>query len=266
MTDSKDKPTPPTLLPAVKPEAPEKVPDVTVPIDISRLSELLDEATPAPKDAATAENEFLETEEEEKDPGEPLASKTPWPPEEAAAEFDKEGTSDGSSIAEAIMKATGAHPAISDQTSRSDSFFAVRGGLSADSGSGAVSEGSVHELIGRAEAHEKKGELDQALELLRKAQITAPRREDIALVAQRIRAELVHQATERIGDLGSVPEVRRGETKGRSLPPRVAFLLAQIDGQRSYEQILAVSGMRRDDALCTFAKLLAYGLIADKAR
>lgn len=253
MAHSSEKPTP-TKLPAVVEEKAPRRPDVTVPIDLGRLSELLDEATPPPGDLAPPENEFLS---EERDPGEPVPTEPTAPVSEVEAEFDPDNTSDGASIAEALMKATGAaHSAVPDGAAPAEALFAAR----------PAGESAEDELLARAQALEADGDLEGALELLRRAQPTTPSREALGAAMQRLRQELVRRASEQIGDLESVPCIAPTPARARNLPPRNAFLMAQIDGKRSFAKILAASGMPHEDGLRTFARLLGDGLITVKDR
>lgn len=253
MAYSSKKPTPRKLPPAVEQRAPRQ-PDVTVPIDIGRLSELLDESTPPPGEIPAADNEFLS---EEKAAGEPVPTASAAPAAEVEAEFDADDTSDGSSIAEALIKATGAsHGAVGEAAAPGGGPFAARPGGESDD----------DELLARAGVLEADGDLDGAFELLRRAHSTKPSRGEVGAALQRLGDELTRRASERIGDLQGVPEIAPNPARARNLPPRKAFLLAQIDGQKSFEKILAVSGMPRDDGLRTFAQLLDDGLISVKER
>ena len=87
--------------------------------------------------------------------------------------------------------------------------------------------------------------------------------EDAAGVASECRRRLVQLFTSRIGDLNAVPRtrVRPEEVRWLGLDHRGGFLLSQINGSYTVEELCDVSSMPRLDTLKTIVELKDAGAI-----
>ncbi|AKQ67080.1 TPR domain protein [Myxococcus hansupus] len=105
-----------------------------------------------------------------------------------------------------------------------------------------------------------------AVDLLFKAKELAPT--DSRVEALRVRSEqmLMSRLENKLGDLGRVPAVRLqpDDIIWLNLDHRAGFVLAQIDGTVSYEDLFSLSGMTRLDTARILAQLLDEGVIAPK--
>jgi len=103
-----------------------------------------------------------------------------------------------------------------------------------------------------------------AMELIVKAQELAP--DDVEVKAMRDRSEKTLQAMfeSKLGDLNNTPRVKLKEDEiiWLNLDHRAGFVLAQIDGTVTYEDLFAVSGMSRLDTARILAQLLEEGVIS----
>ncbi|GHG71983.1 tetratricopeptide repeat protein [Comamonas sp. JC664] len=103
-----------------------------------------------------------------------------------------------------------------------------------------------------------------AVDLLFKAKELAPT--DSRVEALRVRSEqmLMSRLENKLGDLGRVPEVRLqpDDIIWLNLDHRAGFVLAQIDGTVSYEDLFSLSGMTRLDTARILAQLIDEGVIA----
>lgn len=102
-----------------------------------------------------------------------------------------------------------------------------------------------------------------ALELLRKAGEQAPADPRVATLQSRAERTLMAMLESKLGDARGVPRPRLqpDEVIWLNLDHRAGFLLAQIDGQVSYEDLYALSGMPRLDTARILAQLLDEGVI-----
>ncbi|MFP2962335.1 hypothetical protein ACLEPN_32270 [Myxococcus sp. 1LA] len=103
-----------------------------------------------------------------------------------------------------------------------------------------------------------------AVDLLFKAKELAPT--DTRVEALRVRSErmLMARLESKLGDLGRVPAVRLqpDDIIWLNLDHRAGFVLAQIDGSVSYEDLFSLSGMTRLDTARILAQLIDEGVIA----
>jgi hypothetical protein len=76
-------------------------------------------------------------------------------------------------------------------------------------------------------------------------------------------ATLIAMYESKLGPPGAIPRlaIQPEEVMWLSLDHRAGFLLAQIDGTVSYEDLFAVSGLPRLDTARILAALLAQGVI-----
>ncbi len=103
-----------------------------------------------------------------------------------------------------------------------------------------------------------------ALELLRKAGELAPQDSRVGALVARGERTLMAMLESKLGSSRSVPrlKLKPDEIIWLNLDHRAGFVLAQIDGQVSYEDLYALSGMSRLDTARIFAQLLDEGVIA----
>jgi tetratricopeptide (TPR) repeat protein len=103
-----------------------------------------------------------------------------------------------------------------------------------------------------------------AVDLLFKAQELAPGDPRVEALRQRSEKMLMSMLESKLGDLGRVPTVKLqpDDIIWLNLDHRAGFVLAQIDGSVSYEDLFALSGMTRLDTARILAQLLDEGVIA----
>ncbi|MCP3142483.1 tetratricopeptide repeat protein [Pyxidicoccus xibeiensis] len=103
-----------------------------------------------------------------------------------------------------------------------------------------------------------------AVDLLFKAQELAPGDPRVEALRQRSERMLMAMLESKLGDLGRIPRVRLqpDDIIWLNLDHRAGFVLAQIDGSVTYEDLFALSGMTRLDTARILAQLLDEGVIA----
>jgi len=103
-----------------------------------------------------------------------------------------------------------------------------------------------------------------AMELLLKARELAPAEPQVQALLERSEQVLMTMLESKLGDLGRLPKVRLKDDEiiWLNLDHRAGFMLAQIDGTVSYEDLFALSGMSRLDTARILAQLLDEGVIA----
>lgn len=103
-----------------------------------------------------------------------------------------------------------------------------------------------------------------AVDLLFKAQELAPGDPRVETLRQRSEQMLMAMLESKLGDLGRVPRVRLqpDDIIWLNLDHRAGFVLAQIDGGVSYDDLFALSGMTRLDTARILAQLLDEGVIS----
>ncbi|GEL73854.1 hypothetical protein [Myxococcus virescens] len=103
-----------------------------------------------------------------------------------------------------------------------------------------------------------------AVDLLFKAKELAP--SDLRVESLRARSErmLMARLESKLGDLGRVPAVRLqpDDIIWLNLDHRAGFVLAQIDGSVSYEDLFSLSGMTRLDTARILVQLIDEGVIS----
>ncbi|NVJ16364.1 tetratricopeptide repeat protein [Myxococcus sp. AM010] len=103
-----------------------------------------------------------------------------------------------------------------------------------------------------------------AVDLLFKAKELAP--SDVRVESLRARSErmLMARLESKLGDLGRVPAVRLqpDDIIWLNLDHRAGFVLAQIDGSVSYEDLFSLSGMTRLDTARILVQLIDEGVIS----
>lgn len=130
---------------------------------------------------------------------------------------------------------------------------------------GGLPEGSeVESLLRGAEDLLALDDHSGAVELLRRAQSLAPENPRVEALRDRSERILMSMLEARLGDLNRMPRVRLqpDDIIWLNLDHRAGFVLAQIDGAVSFDDLFALSGMSRLDTARILAQLLDEGIIA----
>lgn len=103
-----------------------------------------------------------------------------------------------------------------------------------------------------------------AMDLITRAQELAPGDPDVAALRERSEDTLQVIFESKLGDLGRTPRVKLkdDEVIWLNLDHRAGFVLAQIDGSVTFEDIFSVSGMSRLDTARILAQLVEEGVIS----
>lgn len=107
-----------------------------------------------------------------------------------------------------------------------------------------------------------------ALELAESICQTAPGHVRASAVRAECRGALTQLYANKVGDLSVVPRIALApdEVVWLGLDHRAGFVLSQIDGQSTYDEILDVVGMERLDALRILAELCEAGVIVAQSQ
>ncbi len=126
-----------------------------------------------------------------------------------------------------------------------------------------AAEGELELLLRGAEDLLELDDHSGAVDLLFKAQELAPGDPRVEALRQRSERMLMAMLESKLGDLGRVPRVRLqpDDIIWLNLDHRAGFVLAQIDGAVSYEDLFSLSGMTRLDTARILAQLLDEGVI-----
>lgn len=102
-----------------------------------------------------------------------------------------------------------------------------------------------------------------AMDLLLKAEAMAPEDPQVKALKAQSEDTLLSMFESKIGDLARRPRVvlKEDDVIWLNLDHRAGFVLAQIDGQVSFEDLFALSGMSRFDTARILAQLLEEGVI-----
>lgn len=103
-----------------------------------------------------------------------------------------------------------------------------------------------------------------ALELLRKAEALAPSHPEVVRRREDSEGILDSMLQSRLGSMAAVPRVllKEDEVIWLNLDHRAGFVLAQIDGAVSFDDLFALSGMSRLDTARILVQLLDEGVIS----
>jgi len=103
-----------------------------------------------------------------------------------------------------------------------------------------------------------------AMELIMKAQASAPDDADVKALRERSEKTLLTMFESKIGKLESMPRVmlKEDEIIWLNLDHRAGFVLAQIDGTVNFDDLFEVSGMSRLDTARILAQLVDEGVIS----
>jgi hypothetical protein len=115
-------------------------------------------------------------------------------------------------------------------------------------------------LLAGAEELHGLGDYDGALELIRKAEasLNGPPPAGLVELKHACQGMLLKMSEARIGPLSLVPKlmIKTGDLVWLNLDHRAGFVLSQVDGRVSFEEIFALSGMDRLDTARILAQLL----------
>ena len=102
-----------------------------------------------------------------------------------------------------------------------------------------------------------------AMDLILKAQDLAPNDPEVHALRTRSESTLEAMFESKLGKLSSAPRVKLKDDEiiWLNLDHRAGFVLAQIDGQVTFEDLFSVSGMSRLDTARILAQLLEEGVI-----
>ena len=102
-----------------------------------------------------------------------------------------------------------------------------------------------------------------AMTLILKAQDLAPNDPEVQALRTRSEATLEAMFESKLGNLGLAPHVKLKDDEiiWLNLDHRAGFVLAQIDGQCTFEDLFSVSGMSRLDTARILAQLIEEGVI-----
>lgn len=103
-----------------------------------------------------------------------------------------------------------------------------------------------------------------AMELIVKAQTLAPDDPDVLAMRERSERTLLNMFESKLGKLETIPRVllKDDEIIWLNLDHRAGFVLAQIDGTVSFDDLFSVSGMSRIDTARILAQLVEEGVIS----
>jgi len=103
-----------------------------------------------------------------------------------------------------------------------------------------------------------------AVELILKAQVLAPDDAEVQSLRERSERTLLAMFESKLGKMNAVPRVllKDDEIIWLNLDHRAGFVLAQIDGTVSFDDVFAVSGMSQLDTARIIAQLIDEGVIS----
>ena len=124
-------------------------------------------------------------------------------------------------------------------------------------------EGDPDTLIAAALAAYKSGDLERAWQELEAVAEAQPERLDVKGYLQLLRNDRAQQAAREIGDQGRVlrQKCTTQEVMNLKLHPDEGFLLSQIDGQLSIQELISLATNDRVRALEIIARFLREGIV-----
>ncbi|MCB9521198.1 MAG: hypothetical protein H6698_01510 [Myxococcales bacterium] len=117
------------------------------------------------------------------------------------------------------------------------------------------------ELIERVKIMLGKGDLASADQLVRDVLASEPGNAEALRLQRDIVAKLSMLKMASLQPLDRVPRADLGAVAGASLNPRSMFLLSQVDGTSTLQDIIDMSGMSAGDAADQLAELIAKGVL-----
>lgn len=107
------------------------------------------------------------------------------------------------------------------------------------------------------------GDFSGSLELVEKVLKKQSQHEGARAYLKRNEQTLLKMYESKLGDMNRIPRqlVPPDEVIWMNMHHRAGFILSQVDGSLSYEDLLAVSGMDRFDTVRIIADLISNGII-----
>jgi hypothetical protein len=137
-----------------------------------------------------------------------------------------------------------------------------------DTGDSAPEEGpldaaGLNALMEDAEKHFDLGDFSGSLAIVQRVLETRPDHEGAKAYLLRNQATLIKMFESKLGNLNSIPRVliSQEDVIWMNMHHRAAFLLSQIDGALSYEDLITISGMSRLEGLRILADLVSNKVI-----
>ena len=195
----------------------------------------------------------------------PAGSPAPATLEDWGAEASRKLTPDASSAWDSAAN-PGVHLSSVSPAKR-DALDLIAAEASGSDDLGPLSSGAraeVETLLRGAEDLLGLDDHSGAMDLLLKARELAPGEPQVQALIERSEHTLMAMLESKLGDLGRLPKVRLQDDEiiWLNLDHRAGFVLAQIDGTVSYEDLFALSGMSRLDTARILAQLLEEGVIS----
>ena len=127
----------------------------------------------------------------------------------------------------------------------------------------AESTDGAEELIAEALQAFEAGELESAWDLLQEVGRQQPSRLDVQGYLGLVRAQRAKRFVAKIGDLARQlrPKCGMEELTSLNLKPDEGFLLSQIDGTLSVEELISLSTVGRVETLGILAKFVSEGIV-----
>lgn len=120
-------------------------------------------------------------------------------------------------------------------------------------------------LVRDAKARLEFDDHSGAMELVLKALALDPQSQELRALKERSERTLTAMYESKIGNMSAKPRVllKDDEVIWLNLDHRAGFVLAQIDGSVSFEDIFSVSGMSHFDTARILAQLIDEGVISN---
>lgn len=121
----------------------------------------------------------------------------------------------------------------------------------------------VDTLMEQARQKQAAGDFSGSLELVEQVLLMEPNDPRAQAYMQENTTRLLDMYRSRLGPLTRMPRVklRPEEIIWQALDHRAGFLLSQVDGRTSYEDLIEIAGMSELEATRTLARLVGYELI-----
>lgn len=122
---------------------------------------------------------------------------------------------------------------------------------------------STDALMAEARRHQQLGDFSGSLALVEQVLARDAEHVEARAFFDENRSRLFAMYRSRLGNLGHTPRVRlqQQEIVWQSLDHREGFILSQIDGRTSYEDVIQISGMDELDATRILARLVEHHVI-----
>jgi tetratricopeptide (TPR) repeat protein len=131
----------------------------------------------------------------------------------------------------------------------------------------AESDSPAGSLVEEARTRLEAEDLEGALDLFRAAADLEPDRIEVEGYIDAIRSQLLQTYRKRVGESGAVPEllIQPSAITRYQLPADAGFVLSQVDGETTVEQLIALSGMDAFEALRILNDLIDAGIVGLRA-